>query len=405
MSIEDEGGSGQHPARPIRTPEERFPYEDEINLLDYWKVIWVWRLMIAGLFMITVFTTMVVLLNSPKIYKSTVTMMPSGQNQGDGLTLLGGGNAMLQGILSGVTSLGGDTVMALLQSRVLAEDIAKHFDLVTLFHVETVHDAASALQGMMEIKNEEGVIAITVEAEDPNLAADLANYYVKSLDHMNQSMSLTATKRNRVFIEERMAEAIKELEQAELNIKNFQLKNMTVFLNEQVAGSMNEAGKLQSQITSKEVEMKVRGSYLRLQHPDLVRLKLELEQLREKLGYLETGGGGDGQLPGKRLYPAWISVPDLAIEFGQYTRELETKEEVYKLLTTQLEQAKIAEVKDDPTVEVLDAALPPGGPSKPQVKLAMLISGVLSLFVGVILAFVMDYVKRMSARPEETVLS
>lgn len=395
MSIEGEGRS-----------EGGYPYEDEINLLDYWKVIWAWRRMIAGLCVVTVFTAMVISLMSPKMYTSTVTMMPPAQSGGGGLAMLmGGEGAILQGLLSGVSSPGENMVMALLESRTMAEDIAKHFDLVTLFETETIHGAAGVLQGMTEIENEEGVIAITVEAKDPKLAADLANYYAESLDHMNQSMSLTTAKRNRVFIEERLAETNRELKQTEDNIKDFQLKNMAVFLKEQVAGSLEEAAEIQRQMTSVDIELKVLGSYLQPEHPDIILLRLELEQLQEKLRHVEMGVDGKGELPGDRLYPAWISVPDLALEFRKHERELKIREEVYKLLTAQFEQAKITEVKDDPTVQVLDPALPPGGPSKPNVKLAMMISGVLALFVGVILAFVMDYVRRMSARSEETAIS
>ncbi|HIC04452.1 MAG TPA: hypothetical protein EYO65_02860 [Nitrospirales bacterium] len=408
MSIEGEGRSDQHQAHPMQAPEGRYPYEDEINLLDYWRVIWAWRWMIVGLCVVAMFTAMVTTLMTPKIYEATVTMMPPTPSGGSLGSLLGGGQStILQGLLGGADSSSGNSmVMALLESRTMAEDIARHFDLITLFETETIHGAAGVLQGMTEIKITEGVIAITVEAKGPKLATDLANYYVDSLDHMNQSMSLTSAKRNRMFIQDRLAEARKELQQTEDAVKDFQLKNMTVFLSNQVAGSWNEASSLQSQMTGIEVRLKVLGSSLTSKHPDLVRLRLELEQLKEKLIHVEIGGaGGDGKLPGDRLYPAWISVPDLSLELGQLERNLAVKEEVYILLTAQLEQAKIAEVKDDPTVQVLDSALTPDGPKTPPVKRNVVISVVLALLIGGILSFVMDYVRRMSARQEETAIS
>ncbi|HIA13552.1 MAG TPA: hypothetical protein EYN74_01430 [Nitrospirales bacterium] len=408
MSIEGEGRSDQHQAHPMQAPEGGYPYEDEINLLDYWRVIWAWRWMIVGLCVVAMFTAMVTTLMTPKIYEATVTMMPPTPSGGSLGSLLGGGqSSILQGLLGGDDSSSGNSmVMALLESRTMAEDIARHFDLITLFETETIHGAAGVLQGMTEIKITEGVIAITVAAKGPKLATDLANYYVDSLDHMNQSMSLTSAKRNRMFIQDRLAEAHKELQQTEDAVKDFQLKNMTVFLSNQVAGSWNEASSLQSQMTGIEVRLKVLGSSLTSKHPDLVRLRLELAQLKKKLIHVEIGDtGGDGKLPGDRLYPAWISVPDLSLELGQLERNLAVKEEVYILLTAQLEQAKIAEVKDDPTVQVLDSALLPAGPENPPVKRNVLISGVLALFVGGILSFVMDYVRRMSARQEETAIS
>ncbi|HIB53277.1 MAG TPA: hypothetical protein EYO39_00385 [Nitrospirales bacterium] len=278
MSIEGEGRSDQHQAHPMQAPEGRYPYEDEINLLDYWRVIWAWRWMIGGLCVVAMFTAMVTTLMTPKIYEATVTMMPPTPSGGSLGGLLGGGqSSILQGLLGGDDSSSGNSmVMALLESRTMAEDIARHFDLITLFETETIHGAAGVLQGMTEIKITEGVIAITVAAKGPKLATDLANYYVDSLDHMNQSMSLTSAKRNRMFIQDRLAEAHKELQQTEDAVKDFQLKNMTVFLSNQVAGSWNEASSLQSQMTGIEVRLKVLGSSLTSKHPDLVRLRLEL---------------------------------------------------------------------------------------------------------------------------------
>ena len=412
MRLESEGLSDQHRTSPIRRPIVEWRYEDDINLLDYWRVIWSWRWMIAGLCVATMFTATVMALMSPKIYVATVTMMlPSQSVGGDLSSLANGRNQLTQGLLVAQDRLGGMTpaesmVMVLLESRTVAEEVAEHFDLMSLFETNTLQGAVGRLQeDITEIGYEEGVILITVEAEDPNLAADLANFYIESLESMNQSMNLTAAKRNRVFIEERLVAATKELKKTEDKIKDFQLENMAVFLEDQVAGAMREAVALQGQITATEVEIQVQGSYLKPEHPDLLRLRLKLEQLQERLRLVERGTGEKGHLPGDRLYPAWINVPALSVELGHHQRELETHEQVYKFLMAQLEEAKIAEVKGDPTVQLLDPALPPSEPSKPRVKYIMLFSGLLALFVGVMLSFFMDYVRRMSVRQEVPILS
>jgi len=110
---------------------------------------------------------------------------------------------------------------------------------------------------------------------------------------------------------------------------------------------------------------------------------------------LESGKGGKGMLPGDRLHPAMITVPTLALEYGRLMRELKVQETLYTLLTSQYEQAKLAEARDTPTVQVLDPAVPAEKKSKPRIRLNVMIAGILALFVGIFLAFFLEYLERI----------
>jgi len=401
VAVKEEDSSNEQFDKASAKMKGDLSYEDDVNLLDYWRVIWTWRWMILGLCVATMLTSLVLAKMSPKIYLAVATMMPPSQSTMGGLSSLADDRSQLVQSLVGTPAQAETMVLALLKSRSMSEKIVAHFDL-SLFHAETIQGAAGRLQGMTKIEQNEGIITISVEARDPQLAADLANAYGIRLDEMNQSMSLTAAKRNRVFVEERLALTTQELRETEEQLKDFQLRNMTVFLDEQVAGSMNEAGQMQDQLTRKELELKVKSAYLRLGHPELVKLRLELNELQEKLHIVETGAAGQAGQRTDSVYPAWVKVPTLALQFTQHKREVRTKEEVYVMLTTQLEQAKISEVKDDPTVQMLDPALPPDGPSKPRIKLIVLLGGFIGLCFGVFIAFVLDYIRRMTPLPEKT---
>ena len=67
------------------------------------------------------------------------------------------------------------------------------------------------------------------------------------------------------------------------------------------------------------------------------------------------------------------------------------------LLAQQLEQAKIAEAKDLPTVQVLDQAVPAVRHSKPSKRINLGIAGIVSIFVSSCLAFTLDYFNRIVA--------
>ena len=139
-------------------------------------------------------------------------------------------------------------------------------------------------------------------------------------------------------------------------------------------------------------------SYLSPDNPELSRVRSSIEELRKQLLLLESGRAGKGMLPGDRLHPAMISVPALAMEYLRLMRELKVQETLYALLTSQYEQAKIQEARDTPTVQVLDPAIPAEKKSKPSIRLNMMIAGVLALFVGIFLAFFLEYLERIKAQ-------
>ena len=91
-------------------------------------------------------------------------------------------------------------------------------------------------------------------------------------------------------------------------------------------------------------------------------------------------------------------MPEVGLELARRTRDLKVQETLVTLLAQQYEQAKIAEAKDLPTVQVLDMAVPAQRHSKPSKLLNLTLAGTLSLLAGVVLAFVVDQVRGAASR-------
>ena len=96
--------------------------DDEVNLLDYWRVMWKRRWLIGGLFSAAVLTAMVVSFQMPKIYESMVTLLPSLESkEGGGLGALlaasgAGGAAQSLGIsMPGAPATPTDIFVAMLK--------------------------------------------------------------------------------------------------------------------------------------------------------------------------------------------------------------------------------------------------------------------------------------------------
>ena len=381
------------------------PQTDEVTLFDYWQVISKRKWGIIALCAVMTVGTLVVSLFLPKIYESTATLLPQLEsNNGVGLGALfasGAASSAAQSLgisLPGSPATPTDVFTAMLKSRIMADDIIRRFDLMEQYETKTMHDARGSLEGATRIVvTKEKVIKVAVEDRDPQLASDIANFYVSNLDRLNQTLSVSKARENRKFIEQRVAETQTALVKVEDALKEFQTQNRTVAIEAQSKAMIEATAMIQAQIMAQEVQLQVMGSYLSSNNPEIARVQSSISELRKQLQIMETGKSGKERLPGDRLRPAITSVPTLALEYGRLARDLKVQETLYALLISQYEQAKLTEARDTPTVQVLDPAIPAERKSRPKILLNVLIAGILSLFVGLFWAFVRGAMDRRKA--------
>jgi capsule polysaccharide export protein KpsE/RkpR len=215
---------------------------------------------------------------------------------------------------------------------------------------------------------------------------------------LNQTLSVSKARENRKFIEQRVAETKQALVKLEETLKEFQTQNRTVAIEAQSKAMIEATAMVQAQVMAQEVQLQVMGTYLASNNPEMARIQSSISELRKQLQIMESGKSGKERLPGDRLRPAITSVPALALEYGRLARDLKVHETLYALLVSQFEQAKLAEARDTPTVQVLDPAIPAERKSRPKILLNVLIAGILSLFIGLLWAFVREAMDRRKSR-------
>ena len=380
--------------------------EEEVTLFDYWQVIYGRRKTIIAFCTVVVLATLGVSFMLPKFFESTATLLPQLEsNNGMGLGALlasGGAGTATQSLgisLPGAPATPADLFLAMLKSRIMADEVIRRFNLMDRFENKTMHDTRLALEGATRIVvTKEKVIKITVEDKDPQLASDIANFYVSNLDRLNQTLTVSKARENRKFIEQRLAETQVTLIKVENALKEFQTQNRTVGIEAQSKAMIEATAMIQAQIMSQEVQLQVMGSYLSSENPDVARVQSSINELRKQLQIMESGKAGKDRLPGDRLRPAITSVPGLALEYGRLARDLKVQETLYTLLISQYEQAKLTEARDTPTVEVLDPAVPAERKSRPKISLNLLIAGMLSLLMSIFWAFFREALNRRKTR-------
>jgi len=187
--------------------------DDEIDLLDYLRVIWRYRRMIVVLCGLAMVATVVLTMLQPRRYQASATIVPPldvlqrQSSLSGGLGGLGGlGGAMLRGVTSSgsVTSV----YVEILQSREVADVLVDRFDLMNVYkRVPTRADARRELGKNTRIETTtDGAVKIAVTDLDPNRCAALATAYVEELDRRNRLLSVGEATSKRVFLENRLKE-------------------------------------------------------------------------------------------------------------------------------------------------------------------------------------------------------
>jgi tyrosine-protein kinase Etk/Wzc len=392
--------------------------DDEINLTQWIRIATRYWWLIGGVVVSAVLLTFIVTSRATKMYESTTTLItPRESTTGGFLSTIAATGLVQQlpGISLPSLTPNRDIIVSIVRSRTVAEAVIKKFGLQERYNERLLDDTIRALRGATTVTlSKEGVISLKVEDSEPAIAAQMANFYVQELNRLVTELGSGDSSRQRVFIGEQMKLARKSLEEAEDGLRRFQEKNRAIVLQDQTRGALEAAARLKGEMIAAEVQLQVMRNFATESNPEVVSLRRRIDEMKRQLSQMQYGGDGsvgDGAAPrggGARqdIYVPFARVPEVGLELARRTRDLKIQETLVTLLSQQFEQAKIAEAKDLPTVQVLDPAVPAQRHSRPSRLLNMAIAGTLSLLAGVILAVVADRTdgpgrRRTGMRPAE----
>jgi uncharacterized protein involved in exopolysaccharide biosynthesis len=346
-------------AVPVRTTEAPPPGEG-LDLRPVLRAMWRERVRVIAVVAVAGALTLGVSFLLPKWYRATAVMLPPEESD------LISNMALAQRALTKFPAFGilgdyftpADIFKAVLLSRTVQEDIVSEFDLQRLYKQKSHEKTLKALKGHYKVKlNPDGTIAVSVEDQDPRRAAAMANAMLTALDRYNVEKRGTQAQRTRMFLERRVAETDSLLRLSEIALKQYQEVHHTVAPPGAGGGDVSAAADLMARKIMLEVRLGVLRGYLREDNDLVVQTRNELEQLKQSIG----------------------SLPALQDELLRLLRDQKIEEQLYLLLTAELEQARIRETMDTPTVQVLDPAVPPERHSRPRRLTLAVAAGMIAL--------------------------
>lgn len=378
--------------------------ENEVDVLHYGAVVWRYRWLIVVLCAAAVFTTLVITLQMPKVYEARTTLLIPREGGGGLLSGLAASGLLPQfpGISPSLAP-NRDVLLGVLKSWTLAQAVVERFKLQERYESKFLEDSITTLQEAMTVTvASEGVISVKVEDTDPVVAANIANFVVEHLDRLMAQFGSGDASRQKMFITEQLARSKVDLEKAENALRRFQERNKAIVLSEQTRGAIEAAARLKAEMMASEVQLQVMRSFATDSNPEVISIKRRLDEMKRQLAQMQYGDNVDrtASRSGSRvdISVPFARVPELGLELTRRSRDVKVQETLVTLLSQQFEQARIAEAQDMPLVRVLDRAVPAVRPSKPRLRLNLMIAGAVSLFFGVTLSFFMEYTRNLRPR-------
>lgn len=364
--------------------------QDEVDLSAYLAVLLSRKRMIIAVVLVALVLSGAYSYFKPNMYTATTRILPP-QESSPGISgMLLQANEALGGLMG--TKATSDLHVGILESRSVAEMLIKEFDLKNRYGQKSLDSVLNILSDRtrVEVSRKTQLISVSVTDEDPKRAADMANAYADALDRVSRAVNVTAGHRKRVFLEGRLKKVKEDLIKSEMELKAFQEKSRLVAIDQQAKATIEGAARLKGEIIAAQTELEVLKQFGTERQNEAVMLNSKISELRKQLEKIESGDlGKDG------FYIPFSEFPALGQELARLVREAKIQEEVFKLVTTQHELAKIEEAKDVQSVQVLDRAIPPDRKSGPRRSLMVGLSVLLAFLGAILYAFLAESLVRL----------
>jgi len=369
----------------------------EVDILDILLLLAKHKKFIFFFVLIVSIATVVYVLVVPEYWVSIATILPSQSEKGalsfSGSSLLGLGTSFLGGSFH--TS--GTDLITIMKSRTFSEDVIKKFNLTEYMELEDSDSLVvneKALEFLREnirtlsLDEESGLISISIETKDKYLSARIANYYRQKLEKYNIENKMSKGKQKRIFLEARVDEVKSTLDSLSQELLAFQKENNIIMLEEQTSAIVQLYSELIIQKNKKEIELEFAKSFSSPQSPNLKKIEHENIVLENKIADLEELNSDS-----KHKYILSLdSIPNKALEFANLKMNLKIQESIFSFLFPQYEESKIEEIKDLPTIEVIDKARPSGLRSKPKRARQCVTNFILAVIISIFISFVIEYI-------------
>ncbi len=245
------------------------------------------------------------------------------------------------------------------------------FELRKLARLEAIDGLKESLQ-VTELGKQSGILRLSLEGEDSilvtNILNEIANIYLRqSVERKSAEAQKTLS-----FLEKQLPVLKEKMENAEAALNKYRLKKGSVDLPKETQVTLEKMVAIDAQLTQLRRE---RADLIRRftpQHPRIAALDAQIETLNDENTKVDTKVQG---LPGTQQ------------EILRLTRDMEVNSALYTTLMNSAQELKVVKAGAVANVRIVDYAVKPIKPVKPNKGLTVALNTVLGIVCGLGVAF------------------
>ncbi|MEQ1248645.1 polysaccharide biosynthesis tyrosine autokinase [Acinetobacter soli] len=216
-----------------------------------------------------------------------------------------------------------------------------------------------------------GIIGLTYQGEDKSQITQILNVVLQTYKQQNIERSSAEKEQTLKFLDKQLPELKQQLDQAERQFNVFRQQYNTVDVTKESELYLTQSITLETQkaeLLQKQAELSAKYTP---EHPAMQEINAQLGAINSKIGEL------NGTL--KRL-------PDVQRQYLQLYRDVEVKQQLYTGLLNTYQTLNVAKAGEIGNVRIVDTAIEPVKPIKPQGRTILILSIFVGGFIGVMLA-------------------
>ncbi|HPF08342.1 MAG: Wzz/FepE/Etk N-terminal domain-containing protein [Candidatus Cloacimonetes bacterium] len=339
---------------------------------------------------------------APFYWKSTATIIPVSDSDAIGgfstnlLDMVGGGMIKTQKSEQAVDFI------SVMQSRTFREKVIEEFDLIPYFKIKKPYEHAREL-ALWKLQNnlirliydqESYIITISAETKDKSMSREIVEFYLRELESYNQDNRMSKGRMKREFLETQVAKHMADVDSLAKALRDFQTKNKSVALDQQTEAMVSMYGEIVAQYMQTDIEYELAKNQYSESSPIVQELAAKKALLSGKVKELENSN--------TTLTPDYLiqidKIPDLSMQLAMLMVNVEIKKQIIEYLYPQFELAKLEELKDMPSFQIIDAPREAGMRSKPKRAILVVIITLAAFIFACVLALIVNGLQHNSGK-------
>ncbi len=369
----------------------------EMGLLDLIYIIAKRKTLVISITFVFAIAAIVYSLLTPKYWISSTVINPvaeSGSMSSFSSDLMG---MFAGGLVKTQKSEMAIQFISTMQSRTFRDQIVDEFDLLTYFDLQGLPEDVAKEEAVQRVSSkltklrydqESGLVYILIETKDKEFSKRIAEYYLEQLQDYLRYSRMSKSRLQREFLEGRVQSLNREIDSLAVAIRDFQIKNNAIALDQQTMSLITLYSESIAGYFKADIEYELAKTQYSSTSPVVQDLETKKNILADRIKDFESSKSN--------MIPEYIlpidQIPELSMQFALLRLNAEIQKKVYEYIYPQYEVAKLDELRDMPSFEIIDKPVLAGLRSRPKRGMIVVSVTFAAFLLGCIIALFQENV-------------